>query len=99
MAEREDAAVTTPSPSSAARNLASGQSSEPFQRAKRTLLLACAAIAGGLAIAGSLERTTGGVLVLTGWLGAIFSLHRIGRTGPDAPPEPEDSAKTTLRKA
>jgi hypothetical protein len=56
---------------------------DPFERAKRHLLLACAAIAGGLAVAGSLDRTTGGVLVLIGWLAGIASLHRLGRTGSD----------------
>lgn len=54
---------------------------DPFERAKRHLLLACAAIGGGLAVAGSLDRTTGGVLVLIGWLAGIVSLHRLGRTG------------------
>ncbi len=55
----------------------------PFERAKRHLLLACGAIGGGLAIAGTLDRTTGGVLVLIGWLASIVSLHPLGRTGSD----------------
>ena len=59
-----------------------------FQRAKGHFLLACAAIGGGLAIAGTLDRTTGGVLVLVGWLASIVSLHRLGRTGSDRGPAP-----------
>jgi hypothetical protein len=55
----------------------------PFESAKRLLLLACAAIAGGLAIAGSVDRSTGGVIVLIGWLLGVGSLHRLGRTGSD----------------
>ncbi len=58
----------------------------PFERAKRHLLFACAAIGAGLAIAGSVDRTTGGVLVLIGWLAAIVALHRLGRTGSDRGP-------------
>ncbi|MBX3201972.1 MAG: hypothetical protein KF850_05410 [Labilithrix sp.] len=75
MAEREAAVVSSSSPAPPGRT--------PFDRAKRHLVLACAAIAGGLAIAGSVDRSTGGVLVLLGWLGGIVALHRLGRTGSD----------------
>ena len=57
---------------------------DAFDRAKRLLLLACAGIAGGLAVAGSLDQTTGGVIVLAGWLAAVVALHRIGRSGADS---------------
>lgn len=54
-----------------------------FARAKKQLVFACAIIAGGLAIAGSIDRTTGGVLVLVGWLAGVASLHKLGRSGTD----------------
>lgn len=54
---------------------------DAFDSAKRLLLLACAGIAGGLAVAGSLDQTTGGVIVLAGWIAAVAALHRIGRSG------------------
>lgn len=57
--------------------------SATFEAAKRRLVISCAAIAGGLAIAGSVERTTGGVLVLVGWLSAVAALHRLGRAGAE----------------
>ena len=59
-------------------------STEPaFAGAKKQLVLACAIIAGGLAVAGSLDRTAGGVLVLVGWIAGVVSLHRLGRSGTD----------------
>ncbi len=54
-----------------------------FSRAKKQLVLACAVIAGGLAIAGTLDRTTGGVLLLAGLLGSVAALHKLGRSGTD----------------
>lgn len=81
------------------RSRAPAASPAAFERAKRHLLLACGAIGGGLAIAGTLDRTTGGVLVLIGWLASIASLHRLGRTGSDrgavAPPSPSEAPKAS----
>lgn len=68
----------SPGPGLGARNL-----SASFEHAKRLLLVACVTIGGGLAIAGSVDRTSGGVLVLVGWLSALVSLHRLGRAGSD----------------
>jgi hypothetical protein len=57
-----------------------------FEKAKKHLVVACAAIALGLAVAGSLDRTTGGVILLIGWLTAVASLHRLGRAGSERRP-------------
>jgi hypothetical protein len=81
-------AASTPS---APAGRASSNAATPFERAKRNLLIACGAIGGGLAVAGTLDRTTGGVLVLVGWLAAIVALHRLGRTGSDRGSDPEVS--------
>jgi hypothetical protein len=54
---------------------------EPFERAKLPMIIAAVGVAGGLAIAGSVERTTGGVIVLGAWVLGIASLHRLGRAG------------------
>ena len=82
MPDREPGAVSSAPPASS--TVAAGATRPtPFDRAKRLLLVACAAIGAGLAVAGTIDRTTGGVLVLVGWLSAIVSLHRLGRTGSD----------------
>jgi hypothetical protein len=52
-----------------------------FERAKKPLLIAAVGVAGGLAIAGSVERTAGGAIVLGAWVVGIFALHRLGRAG------------------
>ncbi|MDF2691780.1 MAG: hypothetical protein K0S65_163 [Labilithrix sp.] len=79
MAESDRAGVTSSSPGPTVPNVPAAA----FDRAKRQLVLACAAIGGGLAVAGSVDRTTGGVLVLVGWLVGLLALHRLGRTGSD----------------
>lgn len=80
MAEAEPAHVTKPSPV-VADEPSSGGGPDAFERAKRQLVLAALAIAGGIGVAGSLDRTTGGVILLVGWLIGIASLHRLGRAG------------------
>jgi hypothetical protein len=52
-----------------------------YAKAKRAFTMAVLTIAAGLAVAGSVDRTAGGVILLAGWIGAIASLHRLGRTG------------------
>ncbi len=54
-----------------------------YAKAKRHLVVSCAMIAGGLAVAGSVDRTAGGVLLLVGWVFAVLSLHRLGRAGSE----------------
>jgi hypothetical protein len=60
---------------------------EPFERAKVPMILAAVGIAGGLAIAGSVERTAGGAIVLGAWVLGIASLHRLGRAGSSREPQ------------
>ena len=52
-----------------------------FDRAKLPMVLAAAGLTGGLAIAGSVERTAGGAIVLGAWVVGIVALHRLGRAG------------------
>jgi hypothetical protein len=72
---------------------------EPFERAKLPMILAAVGVAGGLAIAGSVERTAGGAIVLAAWVLGIASLHRLGRAGSvkpevrDGKPETGDEAR------
>ena len=63
-------------------------SSEPFERAKVPMVLAAVGVAGGLAIAGSIERTAGGAIVLAAWVLGIAALHRLGRAGSVRRPGP-----------
>jgi hypothetical protein len=52
-----------------------------FDRAKLPMILAAVGVTGGLAIAGSVERTAGGAIVLGAWVVGIIALHRLGRAG------------------
>ena len=52
-----------------------------FDRAKLPMVLAAVGVAGGLAIAGSIDRTAGGAIVLGAWVIGIVALHRLGRAG------------------
>jgi hypothetical protein len=56
------------------------------ERARRLLVLSCAGIAGGLAIAGTVDNTTGGVIAIAAWLSCIAALHRLGRAGSERRP-------------
>jgi hypothetical protein len=46
-----------------------------------SVLAAAGAVAAGLAVAGSVSQVAGGVVVVLGWLGFVYSLHRYGRVG------------------
>ena len=52
-----------------------------YEATKRRYVFAAAGIAVGLAVAGSFDRSTGGVILLVGWIAGIFGLHRLGRAG------------------
>lgn len=60
---------------------------EPYERAKLPMVLAAVGVVCGLAIAGSVERTTGvgsgsgGAIVLGAWVLGIAAMHRLGRAG------------------
>ena len=56
-----------------------------FDRAKRPMVLAAVGVTAGLAVAGSIERTTGGAVVLGAWVIGIVALHRLGRAGSRPP--------------
>jgi len=71
----------------AADKVSQDDAASRYEKAKKHLVLSCAAIAGGLAVAGTLDRSTGGVLLLIGWLLAVASLHRLGRAGSEKRPE------------
>lgn len=58
-----------------------------FDRAKLPMVLAAVGVVGGLAIAGSVERTAGGAIVLGAWVVGILSLHRLGRAGSKGSPQ------------
>ena len=63
---------------------------EPFDRAKLPMVLSAVGVAGGLAIAGSVERTAGGAIVLAAWVLGIAALHRLGRAGSVRRPGPRE---------
>ena len=52
-----------------------------FDGAKLPMILAAVGVTAGLAIAGSVERTAGGAIVLGAWVVGIVALHRLGRAG------------------
>lgn len=54
---------------------------DDFGRAKRLLVLALGGTALGLGVAGSVDKTVGGGVVIVAWLVAIAALHRAGRAG------------------
>jgi hypothetical protein len=54
---------------------------DPFERAKGPMLAAVVGIAVGLAVAGSVHKTAGGVIVLVAWVLGVGALHRLGRAG------------------
>lgn len=45
------------------------------------MLGAVVGIAVGLAVAGSVHKTVGGVIVLAAWVLGVAALHRLGRAG------------------
>jgi hypothetical protein len=54
-----------------------------FTRSARQLVLGCAVIVVGLATAGSVDQTAGGVILVVGWVVGVHAMHRLGRSGPD----------------
>jgi hypothetical protein len=60
-----------------------------FDRARLPMVLAAVGVAGGLAIAGSIERTAGGAIILGAWVVGIVALHRLGRAGSHRAARPD----------
>ena len=52
--------------------------------ARRALAVATLVTASGLAVAGTIDRTLGGVITVAGWVVLVFALHALGRAA--APP-------------
>ena len=69
-----------------AANSKVGIATDAFERGRRLLVLAGTMIVLGLAVAGSIDRATGGVLLLAGWGLGIAALHRLGRSGAGRSP-------------
>lgn len=66
-------------PPAASKSIPSG-----YDSAKLRFVAACGCIVAGLGVAGSVDRATGGVLVLIGWIAGVATLHRLGRAGSKA---------------
>jgi len=81
--EREEREERTHAKPAAAVTSRESPSDVAFAGARKILVYAAAALALGLAVAGALDRTTGGVIVLASWLGGIGALHRLGRAGSE----------------
>ena len=61
-------------------------STEPLEkRAQRILLTAASISAVGVAVAGTVSRVAGGVIVVAGWLAFLYGLHAFGRAGSSRP--------------
>ena len=54
------------------------------RNARRALAVATFVTASGLAVAGTIDRTLGGVITVAGWVVLVFALHALGRAA--APP-------------
>jgi hypothetical protein len=50
-------------------------------RTRSALALAAASSVLGIALAGTVSRTLGGVLLVLGWLAFVYALHSFGRAG------------------
>ena len=53
----------------------------PELRARRLLAWGAVLTAVGIAIAGSIERSAGGVIVVVGWALVVYGIHAFGRAG------------------
>ena len=60
-------------------NEARADGESAFGRARLLFLMAAVGVAAGLAVAGSIDKTAGGVIVVASWVFGVASLHRLGR--------------------
>jgi len=58
---------------------AAAASERDLARVRGALVLGAAAVAGGIALAGSVDRRAGGALVVAAWLLLAWAIHRYGR--------------------
>jgi hypothetical protein len=50
-------------------------------RARSALVVAAVTSVLGIAVAGTVSKTAGGVLLVIGWLAFVYALHSFGRAG------------------
>jgi hypothetical protein len=53
-------------------------------RARSALVRAAVTSVLGIAVAGTMSKTAGGVLLVIGWLAFVYALHSFGRAGSDS---------------
>jgi hypothetical protein len=51
-------------------------------RARRLVIAAAGMSAAGIAIAGTVSRDVGGVVLVAGWLALVYAIHSFGRSTP-----------------
>jgi hypothetical protein len=52
-------------------------------RARTSLVVAAGASVVGVAVAGTVSREVGGVILVLGWLVFVYALHSFGRAGSE----------------
>jgi energy-converting hydrogenase Eha subunit C len=52
-------------------------------RARSSIVVAAATSILGVAVAGTVSRTAGGVLLVLGWLAFVYAIHSFGRAGSE----------------
>jgi hypothetical protein len=83
-ARRDQAVVTKAAPKAEPDEPMEAQAPAPRsleQRARALLAAGSVVTTVGIAIAGTVERTGGGIIVVVGWAFIIYGIHSFGRAG------------------